>query len=69
MLIKKISFPSPLEYIEDIYDDNLDLLVELQDGFEYTVIVGRPKIFFTLMNRHEIDYLYNTLIHANGMSI
>lgn len=57
MLIKKISFPSPLKYIEDIYDDNLDVFVELEDGSEYTVIVGTPKNFLTLMNRHEMDFL------------
>ena len=57
MLIKKISFPSPLKYTEDIYDDNLDVFVELEDGSEYTVIVGTPKNFLTLMNRHEMDFL------------
>lgn len=29
---KKISFPSSLKYIEDIYDDNMDVFVELEDG-------------------------------------
>ena len=57
MLIKKISFPSPLKHIEDIYDDNLDVFVELEDGSEYTVIVGTPKNFLTLMNRDEMDFL------------
>ena len=46
-----------MKYIEDIYDDNLDVFVELQDGSEYTVIVGTPKNFLTLMNRHEMDFL------------
>jgi hypothetical protein len=57
MLIKKISFPSPLEYTEDIYDDNLDVFVELEDGSEFTVIVGTPKNLLTLMNQHEMDFL------------
>ena len=57
MLIKRISFPSTLKYIEDIYDDNLDVFVELKDGSEYTVSVGTPKNFLTLMNRHEMDFL------------
>ena len=46
-----------MKYIEDIYDDNLDVFVELQDGSEYTVIVGTPKNFLTLMNRQEMDFL------------
>ena len=29
MLVKSISFPTPLEYIEDIEDDNIDVFVEL----------------------------------------
>ena len=57
MLIKKIIFPSSLKYIENIYDDNLDVFVELEDGSEYTVIVGTPKNFLTLMNQHEMDFL------------
>ena len=57
MVIKKISFPSPLKYIEDIYGDNLDVFVELEDGSEYIVILGTPKNFLTLMNRHEMDFL------------
>lgn len=43
MLIKKISFPIPLKRVDDIYDDNLDVFVELEDGFEYSVTVGTPK--------------------------
>ncbi len=46
-----------MKYIEDIYDANLDVLVELEDGSEYAVIVGTPKNFLTLMNRHEMDFL------------
>ena len=57
MLIKEISFPSSLEYVEDIYDDNLDVFVELEDGSKYTVIVGTPKNLLTLMNRHGMDFL------------
>ncbi len=57
MLIKKISFPSSLESIENIDDDNMDVFVKLEDGSEYTVIVGTPKNFLTLMNRDGMDFL------------
>jgi hypothetical protein len=57
ILIKKISFPSSLKYVEDIYDDNLDVVVELEDGSEYIVTVATPKNFLTLMNSHEMDFL------------
>ena len=57
IMVKTISFPSSLKNIENIYDDNLDVFVELQDGSEYTVIVATPKNLLTLMNRHEMDFL------------
>ena len=57
MLIKEISFPSDLKYVEDIYDANWDVFVELEDGSEYTVVVGTPKNFLTLMDRDGVDFL------------
>lgn len=56
-MVKKISFPSSLKNIDDIYDANLDVFVELKDGSEYTVIVGTPKNLLTLMNRDGMDFL------------
>lgn len=46
-----------MEYTENIYDDNLYVFVELEDGSEYTVIIGTPKNFLTLMNRRKMDFL------------
>lgn len=51
MLVKKISFPSPLEYIENLGNDNLDVFVELEDDSEYCVIVGTPKNILYLMGK------------------
>jgi len=57
MLVKNISFPSPLKDIEDIYDDNIDVFVDLENGCSYTVIVGTPKNFLTLMNKEKSDFV------------
>ena len=57
MLVKNISFVIPLTDIEDIYDDNIDVGVELEDGSEYTVMIATPKNFLTLMNKNEMDFL------------
>ena len=46
-----------MKYIKNIYNDNIDVFVELEDGFEYTVIVGTPKNFLTLMNQHGMHFL------------
>ena len=55
--LRKISFPSSLKYIEDIYDNNMDVFVELEDGSEYTVIVRTFKNFLILINQHEMVFL------------
>jgi hypothetical protein len=42
MLVKKISFvhPNVLEEIPNIEDHNIDVFVELEDGYEYVVVVA-----------------------------
>jgi hypothetical protein len=40
MKVKEISFPIPLKDVEDIYNDNIDVFVDLENGRSYTVIVG-----------------------------
>jgi hypothetical protein len=57
VLVKNISFVIPLTDIEDIYDDNIDVGVELEDGSEYTVMIGTPKNLLTLMDNNEMDFL------------
>ena len=52
MLVKNISFVIPLTDIEDIYDYNIDVGVKSEDGSEYTVMIGTPKNFLTLMNNN-----------------
>ena len=46
-----------MKYIEDIYDDNINVFVELKNGSKYKVIVETPKNFLTLMNKDEMDFL------------
>ena len=57
MEVKKISFPVPLENIENIYDDNIDVFVELENGRSYTVIVGTYKNILSLMNQDNSNFL------------
>ncbi|MGC6767334.1 hypothetical protein [Enterococcus sp. LJL51] len=40
MKVLNIEYPTTLDKIEDITDDNIDVFVELEDGFSYTVIVS-----------------------------
>lgn len=57
MIIKKISFPIPLTNIEDIYDDNIDVFVDLENGRSYAVIVGTYKNILSLLNKKNSNFL------------
>jgi hypothetical protein len=59
MLVKKISFVSPnvLEKIADIEDYNLDVFVELEDGYTYTVVIATVKNLVSLMNKEKTNFL------------
>ena len=47
MEIKEISFltPTAVEEIKDIENDNLDVFVELEDGYTCTVVVGTCLLY------------------------
>lgn len=59
MLIKNISFPVPnqLEKIPDIEDNNIDVCVELEDGYTHTVIVATSKNLLSLMDKDKMNFL------------
>ena len=58
MLVKKISFvrPNLLEEIPDIEDYNLDVFVELEDGYTYTVVIATAKNIVSLMNKEKTNF-------------
>lgn len=58
MLVKKISFirPTLLEEIPDIEDYNLDVFVELENGFTYTVVIATAKNIVSLMDKEKTDF-------------
>lgn len=57
MVVKKMSFPVPLTNIEDIYDDNIDVFVDLENGRSYTVVVGTYKNILSLLNKENSNFL------------
>lgn len=57
MRVKKISFPIPLTNIEDIYDDNIDVFVDLENGRSYTLIVGTYQNILSLLNQENSNFL------------
>ena len=56
MLIKSISFPTYLEDITNIENSNIDVFVELEDSYTYTVVVATAKNIESLMDKEKINY-------------
>jgi hypothetical protein len=56
MLVKSISFPTYLEDITDIENNNIDVFVELEDGYTYTVVVATVKNIESLMDKEKINF-------------
>jgi hypothetical protein len=56
MVIKSISFPTYLEDSRDIENSNIDVFVELEDGYTYTVVVATAKNIESLMDKEKMNY-------------
>ena len=56
MKVVKIEYPTALSKIEDVENDNIDVFVELEDGFEYVVVVFTPKNYYWYMDKEDKDY-------------
>ena len=63
MEIKKIWYPTRLETLPDIYNDNIDVHVSLDDEFCddhdrfcYVLVVGTPQNLSELMDQWETDF-------------
>lgn len=57
MIVESINFLSNLEDITDIFDDNIDVEVKLENSQTYVVVVGTLKNLLTLMENENSDFL------------
>jgi hypothetical protein len=57
MKVDSITFLSNLKDIQNIFDDNIDVSVELDNGHEYVVVVATQKNLLTLMNNEKSNFL------------
>jgi hypothetical protein len=55
-MVVTIRFPTYLEDITDIEDDNIDVFVELDDGYIYNVVVATAKNIEYLMDTEKMNY-------------
>jgi len=56
MLVKKIRFVTPLA-LENIEDHNMDIFVELENGFTYVVVLATFKNIIWLMDKENMNFL------------
>lgn len=54
MKVKSIKF---LGEVEDIFDDNTDVSVTLENAYNYVVVVATHKNILTLMDQEKSDFL------------
>lgn len=57
MKIKKITYPTPLNEVADILNDNIDVFVETQDGMHFTMTVCTPLFYLSYMEKEGLDYV------------
>jgi hypothetical protein len=54
MKIKRIEF---MEEITDVHNDNIDVLVENEDGYNYIISVGTPQDLLEEMNQEKANFV------------
>lgn len=57
MKVENITFLSDLKDVKDIFDDNMDVSVKLENGRDYVLVVGTPKNLLRLMENEKSDFL------------
>lgn len=57
MKVENIDFLSDFKDIDDIFDYNMDIIVTLDDGHKYVLVVATPKNLVTLMNNEKSNFL------------
>ena len=57
MKVESITFLSDLKDVKDIFDDNIDVAVNLENGRNYVLVVGTPKNLLKLMENEKSDFL------------
>ena len=57
MEIKSIIYPVPLSEVKDIFNDNIDVFVKLEDGNSYSVVVTTPKNIMEYMENNYLGYI------------
>ena len=69
MRVLNIQYPTSLDKIEDIYNDNIDVIVTLEDGISYVLVVSTPQNHYWYMDKEEMDYIPPSPPHITVRSL
>lgn len=57
MKITKVEYPTKLEEINDVLDDNIDVFVEMDNGWHFTVTVCTPNFYISQMDKEHVNFV------------
>ncbi len=57
MKIKRITYPTDLEKIADLYNDNIDVFVETEDGLHFTMTICTPLFYLNYMEKENLNFI------------
>ncbi|RNB50741.1 hypothetical protein EDM57_22670 [Brevibacillus gelatini] len=52
-----IKYPPYFDEIEDIENDNIDVFIETEDGFTFSLVVTTPKYLNSYMDKENMDFI------------
>ncbi|NDI35476.1 hypothetical protein [Chengkuizengella sediminis] len=53
----EIEYSTPIELIQDIENDSIDIFVKTNEGLKYNITVTTPKNLYYCMDKRQINYL------------
>ena len=57
MKIKNITYPTALEKIPDLFNDNIDVFVETEDGMLFTMTICTPMFYLHYMEKENLNFV------------
>ena len=57
MKIKNITYPTVLEKIPDLFNDNIDVFVETEDGMHFTMTICTPMFYLHYMEKENLNFI------------
>lgn len=57
MKIKNITYPTALEKIPDLFNDNIDVFVETENGLHFTMTICTPLFYLNYMEKENLNFI------------